>query len=38
LLYWAPYLMTGGSLLLGIPVYRAQRDRWTSPGEVPPYR
>jgi APA family basic amino acid/polyamine antiporter len=38
LLYWAPYLMTGGSLLLGIPVYLAQRSRWTSPGEVPPYR
>ncbi len=38
LLYWAPYLMTGGSLLLGIPVYKAQRHRWTSPGDVPPYR
>ena len=37
-LYWAPYLMTGGSLLFGIPVYRAQRHRWTSPDEVPAYR
>jgi basic amino acid/polyamine antiporter, APA family len=37
-LYWAPYLMSAGSLLLGIPVYKAQSHRWTSPGEVPPYR
>jgi APA family basic amino acid/polyamine antiporter len=36
--YWGPYFLTIGALLLGIPVYRAQRHRWTSPPEVPPYR
>jgi hypothetical protein len=30
--------MAGGALLLGIPVYRSQRDKMTPPGETPPYR
>jgi APA family basic amino acid/polyamine antiporter len=36
--YWAPFLMAGGALLLGIPVYHAQRDHLTEPGPVPAYR
>ena len=36
--YWAPFLMAGGALLLGIPVYRAQRPHMTEPGPVPAYR
>ena len=36
--YWAPFLLAGGALLLGIPVYTAQRTRMTEPGETPPYR
>jgi APA family basic amino acid/polyamine antiporter len=36
--YWAPFLMAGGALLLGIPVYRRQRGRMTRPGATPPYR
>jgi APA family basic amino acid/polyamine antiporter len=36
--YWAPFLMAGGALVLGIPVYHAQRGHMTQPGEVPPYR
>jgi APA family basic amino acid/polyamine antiporter len=36
--YWAPFLMAGGALLLGIPVYQAQRGHMTEPGEVPEYR
>jgi basic amino acid/polyamine antiporter, APA family len=36
--YWAPYFMTIGALLLGVPVYRAQRRKMTPAGEVPPYR
>jgi len=35
--YWAPFLMAGGALLLGIPVYKSQQGRMTAPGEVPPY-
>jgi APA family basic amino acid/polyamine antiporter len=26
--YWAPFIMAGAALLLGIPVYRAQRERF----------
>jgi APA family basic amino acid/polyamine antiporter len=37
-LYWAPYLLAGAALLLGIPVYRSQRRRMTEPPAVPPYR
>ena len=36
--YWAPFLMAGGALLLGIPVYQTQRSHMAQPGEVPPYR
>jgi APA family basic amino acid/polyamine antiporter len=36
--YWAPYFMTIGAFLVGIPVYRAQRGKMTQPAEVPPYR
>jgi APA family basic amino acid/polyamine antiporter len=35
--YWAPYFMTIGAFLVGIPVYRHQRKRMTDPGEVPAY-
>jgi APA family basic amino acid/polyamine antiporter len=37
-LYWAPYLMAAAALALGIPVYKAQRGRMVTPGDVPPYR
>lgn len=36
--YWAPFLLTAGAFLIGIPVYRSQRHRMTPPAEVPPYR
>jgi len=36
--YWAPFLLAGGALLLGIPVYVAQRTRMTEPEPVPAYR
>ena len=36
--YWAPYFLAAGALLLGIPVYLSQRRHMTSPGPVPPYR
>ena len=36
--YWAPFFMAGGALLLGIPVYRRQRSHMTEPDPVPPYR
>jgi basic amino acid/polyamine antiporter, APA family len=36
--YWAPYFLAAGALLLGIPVYRAQRGHLTRPAPVPPYR
>ena len=37
--YWAPFLLAGGALLLGIPVYAAQKDKMTGePDPVPPYR
>jgi basic amino acid/polyamine antiporter, APA family len=37
-LYWAPYLMAAAAFALGIPVYKAQRGRMATPGDVPPYR
>jgi APA family basic amino acid/polyamine antiporter len=37
-IYWAPFFLAGGALLLGIPVYRAQRRSMTEPGPVPAYR
>jgi APA family basic amino acid/polyamine antiporter len=36
--YWAPYLLAGGALLLGIPVYLARRGKMTEPEPVPEYR
>src|SRR5262252_4778017 len=36
--YWAPFFLAAGAMLLGIPVYRAQRRHMTQPGPVPPYR
>lgn len=36
--YWAPFILAGGALLLGIPVYKAQRRSMTDPGPVPAYR
>jgi len=36
--YWAPFLLAGGALVLGIPVYRSQHRRMTEPEAVPPYR
>jgi APA family basic amino acid/polyamine antiporter len=36
--YWAPFLLAAGALLLGIPVYLAQRGHLTPAPPVPPYR
>jgi APA family basic amino acid/polyamine antiporter len=36
--YWAPFLLAGGALLLGIPVYVAQRGKMSEPQPVPAYR
>jgi len=36
--YWAPFFMAGGALVLGIPVYLAQRTRMAEPEPVPAYR
>jgi len=36
--YWAPFFMAGGALVLGIPVYRMQRSHMAEPAPVPPYR
>src|SRR5215467_5662321 len=36
--YWAPFFLAGGALLLGIPVYAAQRGKMTEPQAVPEYR
>jgi APA family basic amino acid/polyamine antiporter len=36
--YWAPFFMAGGALLLGIPVYMRQKDRMIKPGPQPAYR
>ena len=36
--YWAPFFLAGGALLLGIPVYRSQRAHMTEPTPVPAYR
>ena len=32
---WAPFLLTAGAFLIGVPVYRSQRHRMTPPPEVP---
>jgi basic amino acid/polyamine antiporter, APA family len=36
--YWAPFFLAAAALLLGIPVYRAQRAQMAEPAPVPPYR
>jgi basic amino acid/polyamine antiporter, APA family len=36
--YWAPFFLAAGALLLGIPVYLRQRRHMTQPEPVPPYR
>jgi APA family basic amino acid/polyamine antiporter len=36
--YWAPFFLAGGALVLGISVYLAQRQRMTEPEPVPAYR
>lgn len=36
--YWAPFFMAGGALLLGIPVYRSMHAEMAEPDPVPPYR
>ena len=35
---WAPFVLAGVALLLGIPVYFAQRGKMTQPEPVPEYR
>jgi APA family basic amino acid/polyamine antiporter len=34
---WGPFLMTAGALLIGVPVYLAQRGHMTEPVDVPAY-
>src|SRR5215469_8596336 len=36
--YWAPFFLAAVAMLLGIPVYAAQRRHMTEPAAVPPYR
>jgi APA family basic amino acid/polyamine antiporter len=36
--YWAPFLLAGVALLLGIPVYFTQRGKMTEPESLPDYR
>jgi APA family basic amino acid/polyamine antiporter len=36
--YWAPFFLAAGALVLGIPVYLSQRSRMTEPAAAPPYR
>src|SRR5262245_29091672 len=36
--YWAPFFLAAGALLLGIPVYLMGRRHMTQPEPVPPYR
>ena len=35
---WAPFFLAAAALLLGIPVYLAQRQHMTQPASVPDYR
>jgi APA family basic amino acid/polyamine antiporter len=34
---WMPFVLAGVAIVLGIPVYRRQRDHMTEPEPVPPY-
>jgi APA family basic amino acid/polyamine antiporter len=36
--YWAPFILAGVALLIGVPVYNAQRRHMTPPEAVPAYR
>ena len=36
--YWAPFILAGVALLLGIPVYASQRQHMTQPEPVPAFR
>jgi len=36
--YWSPFFLTAAALLLGIPVYRAQRRHMIEPEPVPAFR
>jgi APA family basic amino acid/polyamine antiporter len=36
--YWAPFFLAGGALLLGVPVYKAERSHMAEPEPVPEYR
>ena len=36
--YWAPFFLAGGALLLGIPVYVMQRGKMAEPEALPEYR
>jgi APA family basic amino acid/polyamine antiporter len=36
--YWAPFILAGVALVIGIPVYNAQRQHMTPPAPVPAYR
>jgi APA family basic amino acid/polyamine antiporter len=36
--YWAPFLLAGAALLLGIPVFLARRTKMAEPEEVPAFR
>jgi len=35
--YWAPFFMAAGAIVLGIPVYRMQKSKMTTPDPVPRY-
>src|SRR5690242_8927491 len=35
---WAPFFLAAAALVLGVPVYLAQRHHLTQPGQVPDYR
>jgi basic amino acid/polyamine antiporter, APA family len=36
--YWAPFILAGVALLIGIPVYNAQRRSMSAPAPAPGYR
>ena len=36
--YWGPFFLSAGALLLGVPVYLRMRDRMAEPEPVPAYR
>ena len=36
--YWAPFILAGAAMLLGVPVYAKQREHMKEPGPTPEYR